>query len=188
MDELTSYLRNLDPGPVEHTDQLERLLARVWDDLGGDEAGMTGDKLIGRMEQADWTPPRLTFAIERHGGTVLGSTRAELERWTVDLDTQTATCERTGHRQLSPMATRVDVQPIADEIAEKIVNGQPDERLRWLPDGRVRVELGQIFPDRSGFRQTVQGRRKRLRDALIERLKPSGWTYLGRSTFGRITD
>jgi hypothetical protein len=35
----------------QQTNQLERLLANVWDDLGGDEAGMVGRKLIGRMEQ-----------------------------------------------------------------------------------------------------------------------------------------
>jgi hypothetical protein len=185
MDELTGYLKSLDPGPVEQTNQLERLLAKVWDDLGGNEDGMTGHKLIGRMEQVEWHPPRLTFVIERHGGTVLGSTRAELQRWTIDLEQKIATCERTGHRQLSPMATRVDVKPIAEEIAGKIGGGERDDRLRWLPDGRVRVQMGEIFPKGSGFKRTIEGRRRRLREALIERLKPNGWIHLGSSTFGR---
>jgi len=185
MDELKGYLRNLNPGPVQQTTQLERLLANVWHDLGGDEGGMTGDKLIGRMGQVEWNSPVLTFTIERHGGTVLGSTRAEVQQWTVDLDSQTAACESIGHRQLSPMAGRVDVEPVADEIAEKILSGEPDDRLRWLPDGRVRVEMGKVFPKGSGYKQTVQGRRRRLREALIERLEPSGWIDLGRNTFGR---
>jgi hypothetical protein len=84
------------------------------------------------------------------------------------------------------MATRVDVRPIADEIAGKIGGAERDDRLRWFPDGPVRVQMGKIFPDRSGFRLTVQGRRRRLRDALIERLNPMGWVHLGGSTFGRI--
>ena len=147
---------------------------------------MAGHKLIGRMEHVEWHPPLLTFVIERHGGTVLGSTRAELQRWTVDLDRKTATCERTGHRQLSPMAKRVDVGSIADEVADKIVSGEADDRLHWLKDGRVRVEMGRIFPERSGYKQTVQGRRRRLREALIERLSPMGWTHLGRNTFGEV--
>ena len=50
MDELKDYLNRLEPGPVEETTHLERLLAKVWDDLGGDNGGMTGHKLIGRME------------------------------------------------------------------------------------------------------------------------------------------
>ena len=168
MDELKDYLNSLEPGPVEETTHLERLLAEVWDDLGGDNGGMAGHKLIGRMEDVQWNPPLLTFVIERHGGTVLGSTRAELQRWTVDLDRQTATCQRTGHRQLSPMAKRVDVGSIADQIASRIVGGEADDRLTWLKDGRVRVEMGRIFPAQSGYKQTVQGRRRRLREALIE--------------------
>ena len=33
---LTGYLKKLDPGRVEQTIQLERLLANVWGDLGGE--------------------------------------------------------------------------------------------------------------------------------------------------------
>ena len=62
----------------------------------------------------------------------------------------TATSEQAGHRQLSPMANRVDVAPIADEIAELIVGGVIDDRLRWLGDGRVRVHMGNIFPGLPG--------------------------------------
>ena len=39
------YLRNLEPGPVEQTKQLERRSSNVWHDLGGDVAAMTGQKL-----------------------------------------------------------------------------------------------------------------------------------------------
>ena len=42
MDELRNYLNTLEPGPVEETTHLERLLAEVWDDLGGDNGGMAG--------------------------------------------------------------------------------------------------------------------------------------------------
>ena len=184
-EELKDYLRTIEPGRIARTGDLKRLLAGVWDDLGGDDGGMAGCKLIGRMERVEWHPPVLAFTIERHGGTALGSTRAELQRWAVNLDRGTATCERAGHRQLSPMARRVDVGPIAEEIAGLIVGGVIDDRLRWLGDGRVRLEVGRIFPERSGYKQTVQGRRKRLREALIEALGPKGWGHLGRNTFGQ---
>ena len=87
-------------------------------------------------------------------------------------------------RQLSPMASRVDVDSIVDEVAQRIVDGVGDDRLTWLGDRRVRVEVGRIFPDQSGYKQTVQGRRRRLREALIERLSIIGWSHYGRNTFG----
>jgi hypothetical protein len=37
---------------------------------------MTGQKLLGRMEEVVWEPPILSFTVERHGGTVQGSSRA----------------------------------------------------------------------------------------------------------------
>lgn len=149
MDDLARYVKNLEPGPVEETTQLELLLAEVWDDLGGDEGGMSDRKLGGRIKRVEWNSPVLSFVIERHGGTVLGSKRAELQQWSVDLDLQTATCERTGQRQLSPMAKRVDVGFIADMTADRIVSGKPDNRLSWLGDGCVRVEVRKIFPAHS---------------------------------------
>jgi hypothetical protein len=187
MEELMDYLNNLEPGPVKETTRLEHLLADAWDDLGGDEAGMVGHKLIGRMENIEWQPPVLTFMIERHGGTVLGSTRAELQRWTVDLDRKTATCDHTVQRQSSPMAEKVDVGSMAEELAQKIVDGVADDRLRWLEDGRVRVEAARSFPAQSGYKQTVQGRRLRFRARLIERLRATGWVHVRRNTFERTT-
>jgi hypothetical protein len=182
---LREYLNGLGPGPHDGTTDLERLLVKVWDMLGGDESGMTGQKLVGRIEHVEWYPPMLSFLIERHGGTVLGSTRAGVQRWSVDLDRQTATCKLSGHRQVCPMARRVDVGPIADEIAESILVGEADERLTWLGEGLVRVEAGKIVPANSGYKQTIQGRRQRVKEAVIERLTGSGWNHLGRNTFGR---
>jgi hypothetical protein len=185
MKELRKYLSSQKPGPLKVTSDVERLLAEVWGDLGGDHGGMAGHKLIGRMEAVEWQPPILRFTNERHGGTVFGSTRAELQHWTVDLDSRTAMFGRTVQRQVSRTASRVDIAPIAAEIADLIVGGVSDERLRWLDDGRVRIEMGRIFPEQSGVKQTVQGRRSRLREALIESLGRMGWRHLGRNVFAK---
>jgi hypothetical protein len=85
---------------------------------------MSPEKLLGRMEQVEWSPPVLTFVIERHGRTCVGSTRADLYRWTINFITKTANCEKVGHRQLCPMARRLAIQPFAEEIAAKIIQGQ----------------------------------------------------------------
>jgi hypothetical protein len=177
-DDLKDYWDGLTPGPLEETSRLADLLARVWAQLvGGDEAAMAGWKLTrGRgMEKAEWHPPVLTFRIERHGGTVLGSTRAELQGWAVDLDQRSATCMgKAGHRQLYPRAKPVKAQPIADVLIELIDRRGIDDRIRWLSDVRVRVEMGKIFPD-GPPKDTVRGRRSSLREKLIEMLGEKGW-------------
>src|SRR4051812_47015376 len=101
MDNLKKHLAKFTPGRISETEEIESLLAPCWDDLdGSDEGGMDGDKLLGRMEKVVWSPPVLTFVIERHGGTVNGSTRAELQHWTVDLDAGTAEIAESKTRQL----------------------------------------------------------------------------------------
>jgi hypothetical protein len=84
------------------------------------------------------------------------------------------------------MEPRVYVGPIADEIAGLIVGGVPDDRLRWRRDGRVQLEMGKIFPKESGYKPTVEGRRARLRDRLIEILPERGWEHIGRNVFAKV--
>jgi hypothetical protein len=81
IDKLQSYLATIPPGTIADTAELEGLLATCWDDFSGDHGGMEGRKLLGRMEDVAWNLPLLTFTIERHGGTALGSTRATLQEW-----------------------------------------------------------------------------------------------------------
>jgi hypothetical protein len=49
-----------------------------------------------------------------------------------------------------------------------------DERLKWLPDDTVRVQIGKIIAAGSAPRQTVEGRRKRFRTALTDRVRRAG--------------
>ncbi len=154
------------------------LLAELWPWLeGGSQTKMAPWK-IARLERVVWNPPELTFELERHGGTVQGSTRGDLQTWTVDLDRLTAAVATTGRRQLHPTASRFNARPVAERIARSIAERVDHAGLRWenLP-GRdlVRVLVAEIVPDDS-FKQTVQGRRKRLREELKRCLEGSGWT------------
>ena len=139
MEKLMSYLARLPPGAIADTESLERLLTAYWDDLRADDGGLEGYKLINRMEGVTWKPPVIKFTIERHGGTVIGSSRAELQTWWVDVEQGTATYEVTGHRQIRPMQPRLDVKALAKEVADLIHAGKEDERVSWYPDGRVNV-------------------------------------------------
>jgi hypothetical protein len=140
---------------------------------------MEGHKLLGRMEEVQWNPPVLSFTIERHGCTVMGSSRATLQEWTVDLERKTAWCEETRTRQIRPMQRRLDVRPLAEEITRQVVGRCDDRRLLWHADGRVRVLVGKILPERSACKQTLIARRKRFRKALDECLEREGWELSG---------
>lgn len=174
---LSKYLYKVGPGPISDTNHLESLLVECWDALDGSDAeGMEGYKLNGRIEDAEWNPPVLSFTIERHGGTVLGSSRAELQEWNIDINARTATCSKVGHRQVHPMAPRFNALPPAQVIVQLILDGEQDERLKWYDDGSVRVRMGKILPERSAVKQTLAARRKRLREAIEELLSEKGWT------------
>lgn len=166
---------SLPVGPVRHTDQLAERLANAWDALGGSHAGgMGAKKLYGRVEEPRWDPPVLTFRIERHGGAAMGSTRARLHEWSVNVDDFSARVREAGYRQLVPMQKRLDTKRIAEDLAGQIRRGADDERLKWCGCDKVRIEIATVIPD-SGPKQTVAGRRKRLREQLAAVLDKDGW-------------
>jgi hypothetical protein len=101
-----------------------------------------------------------------------------LQEWRVDIEAMTADCQQIGHRQIQPMQPRLNVGPLADEIARLIVTKAEDARLKWYDDGRVRVLIGKIIPAGSAVRQTLEGRRKRFWDALAGILKAQGWSVV----------
>jgi hypothetical protein len=142
---------------------------------------MTGDKLYGRMEEVFWEAPYLRFIIERHGPTVMGSSRAPLQGWTLNVETRSASCSLAGYRQVHQMQARLNVRPLAEEIAEQILNRREDGRLKWHTDGTVSVQIGKIDgleADLTTAKQTVSGRRARFRNVLDEQLKDTGWKRL----------
>jgi hypothetical protein len=184
--QLRLHLSARHPGPISDSPDIERLLATVWHDLAGDEGGMAGYKLLGRMENLAWQPPKIVFRIERHGATVMGSSRAELQEWTIDLVQRTATVEMVGRRQVRPMQGRLDVQPIAEEIAAAILEGRPDDRLKWDGKDHARLLIGKVLPAGSAVKETLAGRRKRLREAVAALLGAAGWKMVKANVFEKL--
>lgn len=178
VDLLRTYLATVQPGKITDTTNLGPLLAACWDEFTGDDGGMEGSKLLSRMEDVTWQPPLLSFAVERHGRTVAGSTRADLQGWTVNVEKKTTLCEPLGHRQVHPMQHRLKVEPLVEEVVRLIVTKQKDQRLQWHDDGSVKVLVGKIIPADSAAKQTLAGRRKRFREKLTERLKAEGWVVI----------
>jgi hypothetical protein len=174
---LRDFLNAIPQGALsrDQHDETESLLCRCWDQLiGGNDGGMNADKLLGRIEKIKWSPPWLVFEIERHGGAVLGSSRAEMQGWTVDVEHGSAMCAKGSFRQLHPNAPRLDVVPIAEDIAGLIRDGTQDPRIRWSDANIVKVEIGKIIPMKSP-KDTVRGRRDRLKVQLAHNLSLIGW-------------
>ena len=78
---------------------------------------------MARAEDLVWQPPVLSFKIERHGATALGSTRAEVQKWHVDVSSGNAHCESETYRQLIPRARGLIVRPIACKVCEVVKEG-----------------------------------------------------------------
>ena len=178
-DKLHAYLNSIPPGPIDDPSELQNLLSPCWDQFdGSDEERMAGFKLIDRMEKVSWNPPMLTFTIERHGGTVLGSKRAPFHEWHLDLSDKTATFYITGYRQDKQNQSKLDVKQHAQRVSKLLFNHQDDDCLKWHKNGSVTVRIGVIIPDGSAARQTIEGRRKRFRAALNEILTTAGWEVI----------
>lgn len=181
---LKDFLMSQPPGSDLDREQIEFLLAQTWPSLRGSRAGgMQPHKIRGRTEALCWNPPLLTFEIERHGGTVNGSTRAEMQQWCVDVAAHTAEIISTRRRQLHAMAKRVNAKQPAAIIAEAILKSQESASLKRYPDGRVKVLISALFPHGTDFKQTVAGRRKRFRAALEALIQPHGWSEVSTNTY-----
>jgi len=76
-------------------------------------------------------------------------------------------------RQLRSMSPRLNVIPIAKEIANAIINHQENPWLQWSKKGGVKVLYSKALPEAP--KQTMEGRHKRLTAAFEQRVSPAGW-------------
>ena len=178
MDALRQHLAALEPGPIDKGRLLE-VLVPAWPSLdGGDDSAMHNGKLS-RLEEPRWEPPHLYFSIERQGGTVLGSTRAKLQHWVVDITSARAEVRGGSYLQLREAAPRFDVKAAARELASVICTGSDDPRVEQTANGGAKVLINQVLPP--AVRQTTDGRRRRFYRDLDAELAPefvrSGATY-----------
>lgn len=189
MEKLIEYLATVPQGKISNTATLESLLFNHWEEFKGSDLESTeSNKLVGRMEEVYWTPPLLTFKIERHGGIVMGSSRAELHKWTLNLESKTAECKTGGYRQLKKREPNLNVKKIAEEIVPIIIKRKSDGRLKWYDNGTVRILIGEIIPTHSAVQPTVAYRRKRFRKVMDELLDNSGWNKVRTNLYSPLND
>lgn len=120
----------------------------------------------------------MSFVVERHGAVVLGSSLAEVQEWTVNLEVRAARYDpfprKKRIRQIEPA---LDVDPIAQEVVKDILDMKKDSKyLQWKSNEKVKVRMGEIIPKKfDSKKQTLAGRRKRLREKIEKLLLPKGW-------------
>jgi len=189
LDQIRKFLESQPAGPLspEISSSVMGMVIGVWDLLPNSALHATSAYKIGRAEDVHWEPPVLSFVLERHGATAMGSTRAELHLWRLNLETGNLEGDTTRYRQLYPRAKSLNVNPIAENLAKAIISKDTsDERLDWKNSNRVKLRMALIIPDDTHAR-TVVDRRKRFRKALNEILLPNGWKEVRPNNYERIT-
>lgn len=81
------------------------------------------------------------------------------------------------------MAPRERVEAESVELACLILGGEEDDRLRHDEDGSVSILGRVIYPDGSGYKRTVEGRRKRLCGYVGDLLGDHGWIRVAWNRF-----
>jgi hypothetical protein len=141
---------------------------------------MNAAKLRGRTEQMVWESPWLRFRIERHGGTVNGSSRGEFQHWVVDVTQASTGFHQSGFRQLHPRQAPLDVRALVDSLVAAVISGTDANGLRRFPNGEFRILIGEVLPENSAVAQTLAGRRRRFRAALAPKLEAAGYDEIRR--------
>lgn len=174
--------------PVNMIDKVFKLVEGDWDEFYGyDETSMSAWKLLRDRGPEDviWSPPCLSFTIDRHGGTVLGSPRAEKQRWRLNLETKTADHFQDGFRQLRPNAPRLDVTLVATDVCNAVQNG-PSCASRFVSDGVLTWRSHEELIVRHGmlidgeYQRTISDRRKRFCADLKAKMEAIDWELVSK--------
>ena len=165
-----------------------RCFSGCWDQLQGSRGGgMAAHKLRGRTEEMQWKPPTLSFNIERHGAMVNGSSRAEVQQWRIDLDRKIAELAAFRRRQKLPMDKRLDVRPLAAEIAAFINAGRSSASSgteRVVPCCNQQGNYGQQYADRGRSTEAFRRRTRKSSRSLLSLSRKRSGTHL---VFERLT-
>jgi hypothetical protein len=183
---LRSLLQNMQGGPIAHRDE-ERVISALtesWHELtGSTDTKMDAWKITReRPSELRWDPPVLSFVILRHGAMAFGSSAAERQKWEVNLEQQAAHHVRLGLKRLRPRAKTLDIEAIVTKVCEVIRAGSNHDSdlvrngiLVWKSDDECHLKHARLIPA-DGPKQTVTGRRARLRTSLADRMDQYGWS------------
>jgi hypothetical protein len=191
IENLNRVLNNVSAGeiPASISDELFKYVVASWNEFSGSRITKMDPRKILRdegPEEVTWNPPCLSFVIDRHGGAGLGSTRAEKQQWTLNLEKRTADQMLIGYRQLRPNAPKLDVKPLAEDVCKAVQEGPSstsrlvsDGIIFWKSDDELTVFHGKIIG--GGYQRTVSSRRKRFIADLKAKIELIGWNLVSQS-------
>jgi hypothetical protein len=138
---------------------------------------MHGGK-VSRAENLHFAHGRLRFDIERHAGTMNGSTRAHLHTWEITPDGRGCDIVRETYRQLAARAnsyTMKDARKSAFAVMRLLSGGRKNRgEMKVLDDGRV-VIFAQRLVDLGQYKRTRIGRCIQFLKALEDVVETRGW-------------
>jgi hypothetical protein len=104
---------------------------------------------------------------------------ADVHLWSVYLTQKIATCNEFYKKRLVGVRDKpLKIEPLAKAVVDDIIAGNKEsENLKWYPDGRVRVNIGNIILQTC--QQTMTSRRKRFRNKVEELLLAHDWHPVG---------
>ena len=174
---LRDLLKSIPAGPLDYPQHQEILEAfnRAYEYFDGALDTSMSVKKLNRIENLSWNPPVISFNIERHGGTVHGSSRADVYQWGLNVNTGEAGYTKT-HRQLRRMDKRLNTKALAEATAKLITAKKKHAHLKWITPIRVQVQIAPLIPHTNN--QTTLERRRRFRMQLTEILWPKGWRFV----------
>ena len=173
------------PGPLDKK-PVAAVIEPIWHSLPGSaETRMSAYKLA-RMYDVQWDPPRLYFKMVRHGGMQYGSTRGEVQRWTVNVEAEWVSVEPIGYSQVIERDSPLKTGPIAGEIVAAVLAATPDPGYQWKPDGTLQISVGKSIPKGSPKR-TIETRQKWLSGDVRKRLEAAGYKWLRANQYERPT-
>lgn len=186
---MARLLETLGSGDLEEATR--QALADCWEQFKGHgESAMAAYKLD-RAGAFTWEWPILEFTIERHGAIVGGgSSRAELQRWRLDLEKRSADVISLSHRQVRTMAPALQFDKVVSELIDALRDRGQATWLRWDEAGgvtvvisqlRVRAETLQKNPSRS--KATTDSRTLQLREVAKREMVALGWRFAGRNHY-----
>ncbi|GAB1482883.1 hypothetical protein MASR2M78_16990 [Treponema sp.] len=150
---------------IENRETILTLLTKAWNSIQGTEQTSLFAEKLWRIEELEKKEGKLYFQIERHGGTVNGSSRASLYSWEIDLASGKAIITKETFRQLSKAEKRLDVRPIAQELANSIISKQDNPYLHWNSEKTsCKILISEVIPATN--MQTTMARRRRLRSEI----------------------